>query len=235
VRGNLGISYDDPRSVNAIIAQDFPVSAAFGLTALIIGLAAGIPLGVLLALRKDSPLDRLGTVLVMVVVSVPDFVIAIVLILVFAVNLHWLTVQFQRGRWQSWVLPLLLYTLPVCALVVRLVRAATLDVLGADYIRTARMKGLTDRIINRRHILRNALVPIVTLAGPLAANVLTGSFIVESIFGIPGIGRAFVTSVVSRDYPLLMGVALFYAALLVFFNLLVDLGYTLVDPRITYR
>jgi ABC-type dipeptide/oligopeptide/nickel transport system permease component len=232
IRGNLGVSFNDPRSVNQIIGDEFPVSASFGLTALLVGIASGLPFGVLSALRRNSRLDRIGTMLIAMIVSVPTLVVGIVLVVVFAVDLRLVSIRFERNAWQSWLLPLFLLSLRIFALMARLSRTATLDILGEDYIRTAHMKGLPNSLVVRRHIFRNALVPIVTLLGPLAADVMTGSFIVESLFSIPGLGRDFVTSITGRDYPLLMGVTMFYAILLIIFNLLVDLTYPIIDPRI---
>jgi ABC-type dipeptide/oligopeptide/nickel transport system permease component len=224
-RGDLGPSYSDTRSVAKVIADEFPLSAAFGSSALVIGALSGIAFGLLSALRRNRLIDRIGAI---------SFVLAISLILIFAVNLHLVNVQFQRDRWQSWILPLFLLSLHTFALMTRLVRSTALDILGEDYIRTAHVKGLTRLLVWRRHVLRNALLPIMTLLGPLAANLLTGSFIVESIFGIPGLGRTFVSSIVNRDYPLVMGTTLFFAALLIAFNLLVDLSYLWIDPRIVF-
>ncbi len=234
LHGDLGVSTSDSRTVNTIIADDFPVSAAFGLGALIIGLGLGIPLGLYCALKRNSTLDRVCTSVVTLIIATPNFIFAILLIILFAVNLHVFYVLFARDRWQSWVLPLSLLAARIAAFMLRFIRGSVLDILNSDYIRTAHMKGLTNGVIYFRHVLRNALLPLFTLLGPLAADLLTGSFIVESIFGIPGLGRAFVTSIVARDYPLLMGVTLFYAVLLIAFNLLVDLSYQIIDPRITY-
>lgn len=234
VRGDLGPSYSDTRSVAKVIADEFPLSAAFGSAALVIGVLSGIAFGLLSAFRRNGLIDRIGALLVTVSIAVPGFVLAIFLILIFAVNLHLVSVQFQRDRWQSWILPLFLLSIHMFALMTRLVRSTALDILGEDYIRTAHVKGLTRLLVWRRHVLRNALLPIMTLLGPLAANLLTGSFIVESIFGIPGLGRTFVSSIVNRDYPLVMGTTLFFAALLIAFNLLVDLSYLWIDQRIVF-
>jgi oligopeptide transport system permease protein len=232
--GNLGLSCGT-QSVNQIIADGFPLSAAFGTGALLLGVLAGVPFGVQSALRRNSWLDRAGTLVITVIIAIPGFVLAIFLLLTLAVNLHIGQVIFKSYKWQSWILPLIVLTLPVFAMMVRFTRTATLDTLGEDYVRTARMKGLPEPLITWRHVLRNALLPVVTLLGPLAADLLTGSFIVEWIFAIPGLGRAFVESIVNRDYPLLMGATLFYAVLLILFNLLVDLSYAIIDPRIAYR
>jgi oligopeptide transport system permease protein len=235
LRGDMGISYDDPRPVTRIIAQEFPISAAFGSVALIIGVIIGIPIGLISALHRNSVLDRTITIVITIIISLPSFVVAIILILTVALQFHLTSVQFYRDHWQSWMIPLGLLTIRIFALVVRLMRPGTLDILGSDYIRTAHMKGLPNYLINSRHILRNAVLPIITLLGPLAADVLTGSFVIESIFGIPGIGRTFISSVLNRDYTLLMGTTLFFAFILILFNLLVDISYAAIDPRITYH
>ncbi|HLY27545.1 MAG TPA: ABC transporter permease [Aggregatilineales bacterium] len=235
LQGDFGVSLFDSRTVNEIIVDDFPVSAAFGLGALLIGLGLGIPLGLYCAARRNSTIDRLCTVLTMLIIATPSFVFAILLIFLFAGTLHLVTVLFYRDQWQSWLLPLALLGMRIVALVQRFVRAGVLEILYSDYIRTAHSKGLKQTTVYVRHVLRNGLLPLLTLLGPLAADLLTGSFIIESIFGIPGLGHAFVISVVERDYPLLMGVTLFFALLLFTFNLIVDLSYPLVDPRMAYR
>jgi oligopeptide transport system permease protein len=232
LRGDLGPAYSDTRSVRQIIASDFPLSAAFGGAALIIGIVTGVAMGTLSALSRNRLLDRIGMFIVTIGIAVPGFVQAILLILLFGLTLHLVPTQFQRNHWQSWILPVVLLSLRVFALATRFTRGAALDSLSEDYIRTAHMKGLPQGLVLRRHVLRNALLPMATMIGPLAADLLTGSFIVESIFGIPGLGSAFVTSISSRDYPLLMGTTLFFSVLLILFNLLVDLSYSVIDPRI---
>lgn len=239
IQGHLGPSFSmRGRTVDSIIADGFPVTAALGLAALSIAIIIGIPLGILAALRHNSLLDQGSLFLVTLGISVPNFVIGITAIIIFAVTLRGpdgkslLPFQFYLDQPTSWIMPAVVLALGPLALLVRLTRSATLEVLSEDYVRTARAKGLSSMTINRRHVLRNALIPVVTLLGPLTAGLVTGSFIVEHIFGVPGIGRTFVDSINKRDYALLMGTTLFYTLLVVFFNLLVDLTYSFIDPRI---
>jgi ABC-type dipeptide/oligopeptide/nickel transport system permease component len=233
IRGDFGPTFGGSgRSVNRIIGEGLPVSAAFGLSALVAAIIVGIPLGIILALRRNTRLDYIATLLVAASISVPNLVIAIGLILVFVVKLRVLLQIFDQNDWRTWVLPFVLLWIKLLGVVMRFTRAAALETLGQEYIRTAHMKGLPDSTIVFRHILRNALLPIVTLLGPLAADLLTGVLIVERTFSIPGLSESFIASITSGDYPLLMGVTLLFAAILIAFNLLVDLSYAVIDPRI---
>jgi ABC-type dipeptide/oligopeptide/nickel transport system permease component len=232
VRGDLGPSFTQTRTVNAIIADGFPISAAIGIAAVILSLGIGIPFGLLAALRHNSILDQLCMFVITIGISVPRFVVALACIILFSVTLHVLPSQFQRENAASWIMPVVLLALGPVALILRLVRAQTLEVLGEDYVRTARAKGLPANAVNFRHVLRNALLPVVTLVGIVAANLITGTFIVESIFAIPGIGRYSVQAVARRDYGLLMGTTLFYTAIIVVANMFVDLAYSFIDPRV---
>lgn len=230
--GDLGPSFSSPVPVNRVLADGFPLTAGLGLAAVGLALVIGIPLGVLAALRHNSIIDQISLFIVTLGVSVPGFVIAIASILLFSVVLHWLPFQFERNDWTSWLMPAALLGLGPTALLVRLTRSATLDVLSEDYVRTAHAKGLPALMVNRRHVLRNALIPVITLVGPLTAGLITGSFVVESLFGVPGIGRMFITAVGKRDYGQLLGSTLFYTLVVVLFNLAVDLTYSFIDPRI---
>ena len=232
IHGDLGPSFSSNVTVTAQIAQGFPYTAALGLAALILSMGIGIPLGMLAALRHNGFLDQLSIFIVTLGISVPSFVLAITMILVFSVVLHLLPFQFDRNNWQSWIMPAVILALGPIALFVRLTRSSTLEVLSEDYVRTARAKGLPSTVVNVRHVLRNALIPVITLLGPLTAGLITGSFVVETLFGVPGIGRMFVNSVAKRDYAVLMGSTLFFTLIIVFFNLLVDLTYSFIDPRI---
>ncbi len=232
VRGDLGPAFSSTRTVDQIIQDTFPLTAALGLTALLISICIGIPLGILAALRHNGLVDNVSMFIVTMGISVPNFVLALAMIVFFSVALKILPYQFQRNEWQSWIMPAVILSLGPTALLLRLTRSATLEVLSEDYIRTARAKGLPAFLVNIRHVLRNALIPVITLLGPLTAGLITGSFTVEFIFGIPGLGRTFITSVGKRDYALLMGTTLFYTLIIVFFNLLVDLTYSFIDPRI---
>jgi ABC-type dipeptide/oligopeptide/nickel transport system permease component len=232
VRGDLGPSYFGTRTVNQIISEGFPVTAALGLFALGSSMLVGIPLGMFAALRHNRAVDRFIIFFVTMGISIPNFVIGIFLIIVLAVEFRLLPTQFRLTDFKSWILPGMILALRPTVALVRLTRSATLEVLSEDYVRTARAKGLGSFMVNRRHILRNAMIPVVTLLGPMTADLITGSFIVESMFGVPGIGRTFVRSVFQRDYALFMGITLFYALIVVIFNLLVDLTYSFLDPRI---
>jgi len=232
LHGDLGMSFSTPVKVETVLAKGFPYTAGVGIGALILSVVVGVPLGVLAALNHNKLIDQISLFIVTVGTSIPSFVIGLMAILLFSVVFNILPYQFQATQWQSWVMPVVILALGPIALMLRLTRASTLDVLGEDYIRTARAKGLPSLLINWRHVLRNALIPIATLVGPLTAGLITGSFIVESLFGIQGIGRMFVTSVEKRDYAQLMGSTVFYTLVVVIFNLVVDLTYSFIDPRI---
>ena len=232
LQGDLGPSFQYPgRSVNEIIAAGFPVSLQLGLSALVLALVAGCGAGMLAALRPRRLADHGVMALAMTGLSIPNFVVAPLLILGFAVALGWL----PAGGWQDWrsaVLPVVALALPQAALLARLMRASMVEVLSQNYIRTARAKGLPEHWVVMRHALKPALVPVVSYLGPAAAQLLTGSIVVEQIFSIPGLGRHFVQGALNRDYTLVMGVVLFYGALIVLCNLLVDLAYRALDPRV---
>jgi oligopeptide transport system permease protein len=232
LHGDLGPSYFGTQTVNQMIGIGFPVTATLGLFALGSAILVGIPLGVLAALRQNGALDRITIFGVTMGISIPNFVTALFLIIILCVHLRILPLKFQLDDWQTWVLPAFLLALRPIASLVRLTRSATLDILNEDYVRTARAKGLPSFLINGRHVLRNALIPVITLIGPMTADLVTGSFIIESIFSVPGIGRLFVQSVFQRNYSVFMGITLFYAVIVVFFNLAVDLTYSFLDPRI---
>ncbi len=239
LQGDLGVSFQQQgRSVSGIIADGLAVTAVLGLFALTFAVVVGVSLGVLAALRPNSFLDYLSVTFATVGASTPSFVLGILLIVVFAVQLQWLPVFGWEQKW--WLFPdprqailptITLGTLPA-AYLARVTRVAVIEVLQEDYVRTAAAKGLRERVILFRHVARNAMIPILTVAGPLAANLVTGSFIVETVFGIPGIGKQFITSVLQRDYGMIMGVTIFYAAVIAVANLTVDLMYAVVDPRI---
>lgn len=234
VQGDLGPSFRDPRrTVTEIILTGLPVTAQLGLQAVLLGVLVGIPIGTFAALKQNSVADYLGMGFSVLGYSVPNFVLAIVLILVFAVVLHWLPAS-GWGTSYHWVLPTLALAAGPAAVLARYTRASILDVIRQDYIRTARAKGVVERLVVVRHMLPNAMIPVVTILGPLAAALITGSFIVETMFYLPGIGRLFVGAVGERDYPLIMGTTLFYALVVAVMNLLVDVLYVLIDPRIQF-
>lgn len=231
-RFDLGPSFKyEGRTVNEIIAEGFPVSFQLGLFSIALAVAAGIPAGVAAALWRNKWQDYLVMLLATFGVAVPSFVLATMLIYVFAYKLALLPAALWDGL-EYMILPsLALAGLPT-AVIARLTRSSMIEVLGQDYIKTARAKGLSQSLVLWRHALKNALIPVVTYIGPMAAAILTGSFVIESIFAIPGLGRHFVTSIYNRDYTVILGVTVFYSVLVIGLNLLVDLIYPLLDPRI---
>ena len=233
VKGDLGPSYKYiGRSVNDIVAESFPVSAQLGLGALVVALVGGVIAGVISALRPNSWIDYGVTFFSTLGISVPTFIIGAVLV-------YWLGFVwpiFPVALWTGpsyMVLPILTLAAQPMAFIARLTRTTMIEVLQQEYIKTARAKGLSQFQIVWHHALGNAILPVITYIGPLAAALLTGSFIVETIFAIPGLGKYFVTSIYNRDYTVILGVTMFYSALVVAFNLLVDIVYPLIDPRVT--
>jgi oligopeptide transport system permease protein len=235
--GDFGPSFQYRNtSVNELIAQGLPVDAAIGTAALLIALLLGGATGLVAATRPGSWRDQLPMGLAMLGISVPVFVTAPLLILVFAMRLHWLpSGDWVAGSWRHLLLPALALALPYTAYIARIVRAAAIEALGQPYIRTARAKGLPMHVIVLRHALRPALMPLVSFLGPALAGVLTGSIVVEQVFGLPGIGRLFVTGALNRDYTVVTGITVLYGALIIVFNLLVDLCYAWLDPRVRAR
>lgn len=232
VKGDLGPSFKYPdRTVNDIIADAFPVSATLGAISVLLALSVGLMAGIISALKQNQWQDHLAMILATVGFSVPSFVLAAVLQYVFSYKLN-LVVPAMWGTWQQAILPSISLAALPTATIARLMRTNMLEVLQQDYIRTARAKGLKERVIIYRHALRNALMPIITYLGPLIASIFTGSFVVEHIFAIPGLGRYFVNSVFNRDYTLIMGLTIFYSVFLMLMNLIVDLCYALIDPRV---
>ncbi|MEW6233624.1 MAG: ABC transporter permease [Chloroflexota bacterium] len=245
LRGDLGPSYRfRGRQVNEIIFQPLagrPIwesrigtTAVLGILALLYALALGLPLGVLAALRQNSWVDHLCLFIATVGYGIPNFVLSIFLIIILAVWLDLVKVieLDYWSRWQPWVLPTLVLGTPTGAFLTRLTRASMLEVMRMDYVRTARAKGLMERLVVLRHMLRNALIPVATYVGPALAGLVTGSFIIESQFLVTGIGRLFVESIFRRDYTIIMALTLLYALLVALANLGVDLVYVLLDPRI---
>lgn len=230
--GNLGESFQYlERSVNDIIGESLPVSLQLGAGAFLLAMLVGIPLGTLAAWKRNSWIDHSAMFLAVSGVSLPSYLVASVLILVFALWLGWL----PPALWEeplSFILPLITLATRPIAIIARLTRAAVLETLHADYIRTAHAKGLSQSIVLFKHALKNSLIPVVTVLGPIGASLVTGSFLVEVVFQIPGIGRHFVQAVLNRDYPLVMGVSLLYGVILLLANLSVDVLYGWIDPRI---
>lgn len=232
LRGDLGPSYKYPgRDVREILSDALPVSVELGLLALVIALAGGIALGLAAGARRGSALDRSVAWLSLVGVSAPSFVIGAGLILVVGLQLDWLPAGLWEGPRHAILPALTLAALPL-AYVTQLTRAQVVAVMDQDWVRAARAKGVPEPRVRRHHVLRNALLAVLTYFGPLLATLLTGSFVVEKIYAIPGMGRFFVTAVTNRDYPLVLGVTLVYAVLVVLANLAVDLLYAWLDPRI---
>ena len=221
------------RTVNDIFADHLPVSAQLGVVALVIAVLIGVPLGVLAALKQNSFWDYLGMGVAIFGVSVPNIVLGPLLILIFALTLGWLPVA-GWGKPAQIIMPALALSTYSAALIARLTRASMLQVIREDYIRTARAKGLSERMVMVRHALKNAFIPVATILGPIFAALVTGTFVVEQIFAIPGMGKYFITSITNRDYPVVMGTILLYAAILVLANLAVDLTYAFLDPRIRF-
>jgi oligopeptide transport system permease protein len=236
VRGDFGPSYRyRDYTVSELIGDALPVSMLVGGLAMLLALAVGILSGSLAALYRDSWIDRSITAVSLTGISIPIFVVAPLLVLVFAVSLRWLPAGWSGGDGiLRLVLPVLALALPQIAYIARLLRASLVDVLGSDFVRTARAQGLPTSRILVVHALKPALLPVISYLGPAVASILTGSVVVEQIFGIPGLGQFFVTGALNRDYTLVLGIVVFYAVLIVVLNLLVDLLYAAVDPRIRY-
>jgi oligopeptide transport system permease protein len=234
VRGDLGPSFQYRGvSVNEMIAQGLPVDAVIGVTAMALALIVGGALGVTAALHHGSGLDRAFIGIALIGISTPVFVIAPVLVLIFAVELHWLPAgDWVTGSWRHLLLPAVSLSLPYVAYVARIMRASTLEVLSSPFIRTAHAKGLTASTVLWRHALRPTLTPLVSFLGPAVAGLITGSIVVESVFGLPGIGRYFLAGALNRDYTLVIGVTVVYGAAIVACNLVADLCYAWIDPRV---
>lgn len=233
VTGDLGPSYKyEGRSVNDIIGESFPVSAQLGLLALCVAIVGGITAGAISAMRPNGIIDYVITFISTLGISVPTFIIGAVLVYVVGFELRWFPVAMWRGP-SYMILPVLTLAAQPMAFIARLTRSGLLDVYQQEYIRTARAKGLGAWNILIRHALGNAILPVITYIGPLAASLLTGSFIVETIFAIPGLGQYFVTSIYNRDYTVILGVTVFYSTLIVVLNIIVDMIYPIIDPRVT--
>ena len=237
LRGDLGPSYRyADRSVAELIGTGFPVSLRIGVLAILLALLLGISSGTIAALRQGSMLDRVVMSFAMTGISIPVFVVAPVLVLLLAVKLHWLPAGWSgMPGIAKYVLPVITLALPQIAYIARLTRASMIDVLGRDFIRTARAQGLGTKTIIRVHALKPAMLPVLSYLGPAIAGVLTGSVVVEEVFGIPGLGQSFVRGALNRDYTLVLGIVIFYATLIISLNLLVDILYGVIDPRVRRR
>ena len=229
--GDMGTSYvlQKGRAISTIVTESFAVSMQLGIRALIAAIVIGVPLGCVAGLWKEKPADGVIRVISAVGISIPGYVLAAVLMLVLSVNLKVLPVSY--GKPGGEVMPVIvLATYPTCYLM-RLTRASILEVLGQDYLKTERAKGMGEGTVIFVHALKNSLIPIITYLGPLTASILTGGFVAESVFNVPGLGRYFVNAISARDYTLIMGVTVFYAALIITMNLICDVLYQIVDPR----
>ena len=236
-KGDLGISMYYNRPINAVIAQAFPYSFDLGMRSLIFATITGILLGVVAAVKRGTKWDTLAMLFAVIGVSVPSFIIGALLQYFLGLKLfQWTGIKFfPITGWNSAVsklLPSFALSFSSLATVSRLMRTSMLDTLGQDYIKTAKSKGLSQKKIIWKHAVRNAIMPVITVLGPIAAAVLTGAFVVENIFAIPGMGKFFVISIQNRDYTMISGVTLFYGAFLVIANLIVDLLYGFIDPRV---
>ena len=237
LRGDLGPSYRyRDHTVSELIGSAFPLSLKLGAMAMLLAVVIGVGAGTVAALRKDSLLDRMLMAFAMTGISIPVFVVAPVLVLLLAVYLQWLPAGWSGteggGRF---ILPVISLALPQIAYIARLTRASMIDVLANDFVRTARAQGLGTSAIVRFHALKPSMLPVLSYMGPAIAAILTGSVVVEEIFGIPGLGQHFVRGALNRDYTLVLGIVVFYATLVVLLNLIVDLLYGVIDPRIRQR
>ncbi|WP_027416864.1 ABC transporter permease [Aneurinibacillus terranovensis] len=234
VRLDLGPSIaHNPDTVNSMISRGFPVSFVLGIVAILFALISGVALGIMAALRHNRVIDYAAMVAAVLGISVPNFIVATLLIKYVAVKWGLLPVA-TWGTWKHVILPALALAAGPLAIIARLTRSNMLEVLTQDYIETARAKGLHPVTIVLKHALRNAILPVITLVGTLVANVLTGSFVIEKIFAIPGMGKYFVDGINNRDYSVIMGTTVFYSALLVFVMFVVDIVYGFIDPRIKF-
>jgi oligopeptide transport system permease protein len=237
LHGDFGPSYQyRDTTVNEIIREGFPVDCVIGACALAASIFIGLPIGILGAIKRNGSWDHVPMGLAMIGISIPVFVVAPVLILVFAVKLHW----FPAGGWANGspshvLLPAAALAAPYIAYVAKLMRGSMVDVLNSPFILMARAKGLPRSLVILRHAMKPALMPLVSFLGPAVVGVITGSILIETIFGLPGIGRAFVDGALNRDYTLVLGVTILYGGLIVLFNLLADLSYSVLDPRVRYR
>ncbi len=250
LKGDFGPLFRFPaQTVNDVIANTFPVSIQLGLMSVALGFTIGIPLGIIAALKHNSILDYTATFIAVLGISIPNLVLGPILIYTFGVQLDWLPIAFWGSDppfilgflpnptlefWRHAVMPVFAIGTGMAAGIARLTRAGLLEVLSSDYIRTARAKGLQERAVIIVHALKNSLIPVATILGPLLAAAVTGSFVIEQIFALNGMGRRFISSIAQREYFLQTGIVLIYGVLLIFGNLLVDIIYAWLDPRIRY-
>lgn len=228
---DFGVSIRRARPVADIIGQGFPVTAQLGIQALLLALAVALPLGVISALRQNTIVDYSSLFFATVGTTIPSFVMAIFFIYIFGLGLKLFPIS-GWGTPQHMIMPTLILAMGAAAFLARITRASMLEAIRQDYVRTARSKGLREQVVIVGHVLKNALIPVATVIGPAAAGLITGSFIIETFFSVPGIGREYVSSILALDYPVIMGTTLLYAFFIVVANLSVDLVYGMLDPRI---
>jgi len=234
LKGDLGTSFTRQRPVVEIIGQGIGTTFQLGVGALALALAFSIPLGIVSALKQNTIVDYLSMLVATIGTTIPGFVIAIFLIYIFGVSLHLLPFV-GWGSWQHMVMPIFVLSLGAGGFLTRITRASMLEAIRQDYVRTARSKGLPERAVIVGHALKNALIPVATIIGPATAGLITGSFIIESLFNVPGMGRLYIISIGQRDYPTIMATMLLYAFLIMIANLTVDIMYGVLDPRIKVR
>jgi ABC-type dipeptide/oligopeptide/nickel transport system permease component len=234
LRLDFGRSFQYPdRSVTALIRDTWPTTLHLGLMTILVAFGIGLPLGIIAALKQNTWIDYLTTLLSVLGYVTPHFVWAILFILVFSLTFKW----FPTGGWDSprnWVMPVMAYALAPMAVIARYTRSSVLDVVRQDYVRTARAKGLRENTVVFRHMMKNAMIPMITVFAPLIPDLITGSIFIEAIFRVPGLGRYWVTSTVARDYPMIIGMTVLWSVLIAVTYLLTDILYVLVDPRVTY-
>ncbi|MGB2991563.1 MAG: oligopeptide ABC transporter permease [Paenisporosarcina sp.] len=235
VQGDLGYSFQhEGRTVSSMISDRIGPSAFIGLQALIFGAVIGLILGIISALKHNSIFDYGSVAVAVIGMSIPSFVFAALLQYYVGVKLEWLPVALWEG-YSSTILPSFALSVTVTATVARFIRSEMLEVLGQDYVITARAKGMTENQVIVKHVIRNALIPVVTMLGPLAVSIMTGTLVIEKIFSVPGLGEQFTLSILVLDYSVIMGITIFYSALFIFVVFLVDIIYGFLDPRITYN
>jgi oligopeptide transport system permease protein len=235
IQGDLGYSFQhEGRTVSSMISDRIGPSAFIGLQALVFGAIIGLILGIISALRHNSIFDYGSVAIAVIGMSIPSFVFAALLQYYVGVKLEWLPVALWEG-YSSTILPSFALSVTVTATVARFIRSEMLEVLGQDYVITARAKGMTENQVIVKHVIRNALIPVVTMLGPLAVSIMTGTLVIEKIFSVPGLGEQFTLSILVLDYSVIMGITIFYSALFIFVVFLVDIIYGFLDPRITYN
>jgi len=232
LQGNFGISFKiEDMTVNELIDNGFPVSARIGLVAIIFSLGIGVPLGIMSAVKRGRWMDWFSMVFATIGISVPSFVLTVLLMYLFCVKFHLLPV-FGLDTWKHYVLPVTGLAVGPISYIARLMRSSMLEIMRQDFINTTRSKGVSEFIVITRHALRNSVIPVVTYLGPLIAGLLTGSFVVERLFSIPGIGRYYISSIGDRDYSVILGMTIFFGVFIVISNFVVDILCVIIDPRI---